>query len=104
MAMNTHWVSSTPLTPAIYIPHSPFHLQRLTRAELTESRAMPAAERRLQLPQFVETFRWETIRPLLPLHLANRLHGLDVGVVHTISGWNQMIFFLPKSCVWMSLT
>lgn len=67
--MNTHWVSSTPLTPAIYIPHSPFHLQRLTRAELTESRTMPAAERRLQLPQFVETFRWEAIRPLLPLQL-----------------------------------
>ncbi len=50
--------------------HSPFQsLPRLTRAELAESRTRPAAERRLQLPHFVETFRWESIRPLLPLQL-----------------------------------
>ncbi len=50
--------------------HSPFQsLPRLTRAELAESCTRPAAERRLQLPHFVETFRWESIRPLLPLQL-----------------------------------
>jgi hypothetical protein len=50
--------------------HSPFgQLQRLSRAELSESRMLPATERRLRLPHFVETFRWESIRAFLPLQL-----------------------------------
>jgi hypothetical protein len=68
--MNTFWIPSSPMMASIDLPPSPIEqLQRLTRAELSESRALPAAERRLQLPYFVETFRWERIRSYLPLQL-----------------------------------
>ena len=68
--MNTFWIPSAPKSVAVDIPHTPFQpLQSLTRAELTESRTRPATERRLQLPHFVEMFRWETLRPFLPLQL-----------------------------------
>ena len=64
------WVPAIPLTAAVTIAASPFgELKNMTRSELTESRAIPAAERRLQIPNFVEIFRWEAIRPLLPLKL-----------------------------------
>lgn len=68
--MNTVWIPSAPVKATIDLADSPFgQLQRLTRAELSESRVLPAAERRLQLPYFVETFCWERIRPHLPLQL-----------------------------------
>jgi len=68
--MNTRWVPAQPVTTAIHVPNSPFEqLQRQTRAGLSAGRALLAAERRLQLPNFVELFRWEAIRPLLPLKL-----------------------------------
>ncbi len=54
-----------------HVPDSPFHrLVGLSRAELVATRSVPAAERRLLVPHFVDTFRWEAIRPLLPLRLA----------------------------------
>lgn len=69
--MNTVWIPSAPVKAAIDLAYSPFgQLQRLTRAELSESRVLSAAERRLQLPYFVETFCWERIRPHLPLQLS----------------------------------
>ena len=50
--------------------HSPFEkLHRRTRAQLMGSRTVPAAERRLQVPAFVELFQWEAMRLLLPLQL-----------------------------------
>jgi hypothetical protein len=68
--MKSFWIPSAPGSAALARMHSPFgQLQRLSRAELSESRTLPAAERRLQLPHFVETFRWESIRALLPLQL-----------------------------------
>ncbi len=68
--MNKILIASAPLVPSIAMPDSPFHqLQSPSRSELAETRAIPAAERRLQLPNFVELFRWESIRPLLPLQL-----------------------------------
>lgn len=68
--MNTVWIPSTAKSVIIESPSNLFgSLQRLSRAELAESRTLPAAERRLQLPHFVETFRWESIRSLLPLQL-----------------------------------
>jgi len=68
--MNTRWVPAQPLSKQISIPDSPFQqLQRQTRAQLSTGRILPAAERRLQLPNFVELFRWEAICPLLPLKL-----------------------------------
>lgn len=68
--MNTIWIPATPLVPALAVPDSPF--QRLTsvsRAELAATRDLPAAQRRLLIPDFVELFGWEAIRPLLPLRL-----------------------------------
>ena len=59
-----------PLVPAVAVPDSPFHtLTSFSRAELTATRHLPAAERRLLLPNFVALFRWEAIEPLLPLRL-----------------------------------
>jgi len=53
-----------------HLPDSPFHqLLGFTRALLRDTRDIPAAERRLLLPNFVATFRWDTVRPLLPLRL-----------------------------------
>jgi hypothetical protein len=68
--MNTMWIPSMPEKEALDLADSPFaSLQPLSRAELAESRSLPAAERRLQLPHFVETFCWEKIRAFLPLQL-----------------------------------
>ena len=53
---------------------SPFHrLVSLPRAELTTTRDLPAAERRLLVKHFVASFQWSTIRPLLPLRLATAI-------------------------------
>jgi hypothetical protein len=68
--MNTLWIPAAPEKAARPLADPPFtDLQRLRRADLAESRSLPAAERRLQLPHFVETFCWEKIRPCLPLQL-----------------------------------
>ena len=68
--MNKLLIPAASLVPRISMPGSPFHrLQSPTRSELAETRSIPAAERRLLIPNFVELFRWETIRPLLPLQL-----------------------------------
>jgi hypothetical protein len=68
--MNKILVASVPLVPSIVMADSPFHqLQSPMRSELAETRSIPAAERRLLIPDFVELFRWEAIRPLLPFQL-----------------------------------
>ena len=68
--MNTHWVPATPVVPAVSVSPSPFQsLASFSRADLAATRALPAAERRLRIPNFVELFCWEAIRPLLPLQL-----------------------------------
>lgn len=68
--MNTLWIPAAPEKAALTLADHPFtDLQRLSRADLVESRSLPAAERRLHLPHFVETFCWESIRPCLPLQL-----------------------------------
>jgi len=68
--MNRLLVPSTDLLPSIAKPGSPFHqLQSPSRSELAEMRSIPAAERRLLIPSFVELFRWEAIRPMLPFQL-----------------------------------
>jgi len=69
-AMKTRWVPPQNVIAAIHVPNSPFEqLQCQTRAQLSAGRVLPAAERRLQLPNFVELFRWEAICSLLPLKL-----------------------------------
>jgi hypothetical protein len=71
--MASLWVPApTPeqILTATHLPDSPFHqLMGLTRSLLRETRDIPAAERRLLTPYFVETFAWEAVRPRLPLHL-----------------------------------
>lgn len=68
--MNRLLVPAAPPVPLIAMPDSPFHqLQSFSRGQLSETRAIPAAGRRLLIPNFVELFRWETIRSLLPLQL-----------------------------------
>jgi len=45
-----------------------FHaLKTLPRSEFAECRELPAAQRRLMTPGFVQAFHWETIRSRLPL-------------------------------------
>ena len=52
------------------VAHNPFHrLTTLPRSQLAATREIPAAERRLLIEHFVTTFRWRSIRPLLPLQL-----------------------------------
>lgn len=68
--MKSIWIPGTPGKSCIEIEDHPFEkLPRQTRAQLHEGRAQPAAERRLELPGFVETFCWEGMRSLLPLQL-----------------------------------
>ena len=68
--MKTVRIPSAQTIERIEIFSSPFQkLERPSRAELVERRGLPAAERRLELPHFVEMFRWESIQPLLPLQL-----------------------------------
>ena len=51
-------------------PDSPFQaLPLLSRAELAATRDLAAADRRRLSQPFVQTFAWETLRPLLPLRL-----------------------------------
>ncbi len=71
--MTSLWVPAPPPAQVLtvsHLPDSPFHqLLGFTRTQLRDTRDIPAAERRLWLPNFVETFRWEAVRPLLPLRL-----------------------------------
>ena len=68
--MNTIRVPDTAVVAAVTLTDSPFRqLQSFTRAELDETRTLSAAERRLLISNFVELFRWEAIRELLPLQL-----------------------------------
>jgi len=68
--MKMFWIPSAVKRESVDMEHSPFEkLHRRTRAELMGSRTVPAAERRLQVPDFVELFQWEAIRLLLPLQL-----------------------------------
>ena len=68
--MNKVLVPAAPVVTSIAMPNSPFHqLMSFSRSQLAETRDLPAAERRLLIPNFVELFRWEAIRPLLPFRL-----------------------------------
>lgn len=68
--MKSIWIPGAPGKSFLEIEDNPFaKLPRQTRAQLNEGRAQPAAERRSELPGFVETFCWEGIRRQLPLQL-----------------------------------
>ena len=62
------WSSEDASLPLV--SDSPFHrLVALSRQEMKATRGLDAAERRQLSQHFVVTFRWEAIRPLLPLRL-----------------------------------
>jgi hypothetical protein len=68
--MNRILVPAASLVACLEIKDGPFHqLQSTSRSELAETRSIPAAERRLLIPNFIELFLWEAIQPLLPLKL-----------------------------------
>jgi len=68
--MNTVRIPTTPKSMSIEPPASLLGgLSRPSRAELAEGRSLPAAERRLQLSDFVQIFQWASIRSRLPLQL-----------------------------------
>jgi hypothetical protein len=68
--MKTIWVPAFQTVASICLELQPFQgLNYPTRAELAAGRDIPAAERRLQLPNFVELFHWAAIHPHLPLKL-----------------------------------
>ncbi len=68
--MKSVWIPTTSTSTAVAPTASPFQgLSNPTRAELAAGREVPASERRLQLPNFVEMFHWETICQHLPLKL-----------------------------------
>ncbi len=53
------------------LPASPFQqLLGLSQAQMRETRALPAAQRRLLTEHFMSAFRWDTVCPQLPLRLA----------------------------------
>ena len=52
------------------VPDSPFHnLIGLSRSDMVASRGLEASERRLLIENFVDTFTWSAVRPMLPLRL-----------------------------------
>jgi hypothetical protein len=54
----------------VVVPQSPFHrLTTFSRSELASTRDIPAEDRRLLTEHFVDTFRWETVHPHLPIRL-----------------------------------
>jgi len=78
--MSVQWIPSLNTTQFVAQPtteselpvvvDSPFHrLVGLSRADLAATRNVPAAERRLLVEHFVDSFQWSAIRPLLPLRL-----------------------------------
>ena len=55
---------------SLAVPQSPFHrLTTFSQSELASTRTIPAEDRRLLTEHFVDTFRWETVRPHLPIRL-----------------------------------
>ena len=82
--MNKLFIPCAPLVPAISIPNSPFHqLQSPSRSELAETRSIPAAEWRLLIPNFIELFRWETIRPMPDWWIGVNCLGLETAEAAT---------------------
>lgn len=68
--MSTVLIPAQTDTSSLIPKNSPFHrLMPLSRGQLATTRDIPAAERRLLIEHFVTTFKWEAIRPLLPLRL-----------------------------------
>ena len=72
MKKPTQWIPpSAPYVP-LEVPDSPFHaLESLPKKAWITLRALPAAQRRLYIPHFVETFRWDSLHAHLPIRVAS---------------------------------
>ena len=96
--MTSLWLpapTSEQVLTTTHLPDSPFHrLVGLTRSLLRDTREIPAAERRLLTPYFVETFAWDAVRPRLPLRLivAPTQPGPQADQPPTLPGWQ------PRRC------
>lgn len=67
---STVWIPASPIVKQIEIADSPFaELKSLSQGELVRTRGIPAAERRLLVPGFVEQFQWNAILQYLPICL-----------------------------------
>jgi len=68
--MSRYWIPAAESVPALQLSERPFEqLGRLSRVQFLATRGLPAAQRRLEVADFVETLRWSAIRPRLPLQL-----------------------------------
>ena len=67
--MKTMWIGCTTGKKREIEDHPFEKLERQTRAQLNAGRGQSAAERRLELRGFVETFCWENVRARLPLQV-----------------------------------
>jgi hypothetical protein len=68
--MSRHWIPAAENVSDLGLTEKPFDgLGPLSRVQFLATRALPAAERRLQVAGFVETFCWSAIQAHLPLQL-----------------------------------
>ena len=68
MSASRFWVPADEALSAATQAMSAFQgLATHSRKAFTESRELPAAQRRLLTPGFIQAFHWDTIRPRLPL-------------------------------------
>ncbi len=103
--MSSLWIPAC--TPAQVLtepqlPDSPFHeLLGFTRSQFRETRDIPAAECRLLLPKFLETFRWVADRPLLPLRLVVEPTQPDADQAQPATAPIWQSRFCRSHCVWL---
>ena len=71
MKKSTQWIpASAPYVP-LEVPDSPFHaIESLPKKQWLTLRALPAEQRRLYVPGFIEAFRWDRLSAHLPLRVA----------------------------------
>jgi hypothetical protein len=68
--MSRYWIPAAENVSVLLLTEKPFErLSPLSRVQFLAIRALPAAQRRLQVAGFVETFCWPSVRPWLPLQL-----------------------------------
>jgi len=68
--MSRHWIPAAENMSVLPLTEKPLdRLSPLPRIQFLATRDLPAAQRRLQVAGFVETFRWSSVRPYLPLQL-----------------------------------
>ena len=68
--MSCDWIPAAENVSVLPLTEKPFErLSPLSRVQFLATRDLPAAQRRLQVAGFVETFRWSSVQAHLPLQL-----------------------------------